>query len=118
MCETVEAIANLDRILEVPGIDAVFVGPNDLATSMGIRGSSYAGQNPEHHAAMMKIVAACAARSIIAGIMCGTPEVAEQWRQAGYRMLAIDSDSSMLTKAAQADARRCRELAVEGAPAS
>jgi 4-hydroxy-2-oxoheptanedioate aldolase len=118
MCETLEGIANLERILEVPGIDAVFVGPNDLATSMGIRGSGYAGQNPEHHAAMEKIVATCAGRGIIAGIMCGTPEVAEHWRQAGYRMLAIDSDASMLTKAAQSDARRCRELAVEGAPAS
>jgi 4-hydroxy-2-oxoheptanedioate aldolase len=102
----------------VPGIDAVFVGPNDLATSMGIRGSGYAGQVPEHRAAMEKIAATCMARGIIAGIMCGTPEVAEQWRRAGYRMLAIDSDASMLTKAAQTDARRCRELAAEGAPAS
>jgi 4-hydroxy-2-oxoheptanedioate aldolase len=118
MCETLEGIANLEQILEVPGIDAVFVGPNDLATSMGIRGSSYAGQNPEHHAAMEKIVATCAAKEIIAGIMCGTPEVAEHWRRAGYRMLAIDSDASMLTKAAHSDARRCHELASEGAPAS
>jgi 4-hydroxy-2-oxoheptanedioate aldolase len=95
MCETVEGMANLERILDVPGIDAVFVGPNDLATSMGIRGSSYAGQVPEHRAAMEKVAATCAARGIIAGIMCGTPEVA-----------------------AQTDARRCRELAAEGAPAS
>src|SRR6202011_1297893 len=116
MCETVEGMANLERILEVPGIDAVFVGPNDLATSMGIRGSSYAGQNPEHRAAMERIVATCAARGIIAGIMCGTPEVAEQWRRAGYRMLAIHSHASMLTKAAQSHAPRCRELAGAGAP--
>ena len=118
MCETVEGMANLEQILEVPGVDAVFVGPNDLATSMGIRGSSYAGQVAEHHAAMERIVAACAARGIIAGIMCGSPEVAEQWRRVGYRMLAIDSDASMLGRAAQTDARRCRELAAEGAAAS
>jgi 4-hydroxy-2-oxoheptanedioate aldolase len=119
MCETVEGMANLDRILtEVPGIDAVFVGPNDLATSMGIRGSSYGGQNPDHRAAMERIAATCTARGIIAGIMCGTPEVAEQWRRAGYRMLAIDSDANLLARAAQSDARRCRELATEGAPAS
>jgi 4-hydroxy-2-oxoheptanedioate aldolase len=118
MCETVEGIANLERILEVPGIDAVFVGPNDLAASMGIRGSSYGGQDPEHRAAMERIVNISMARGVIAGIMCGTPEVAEQWRRAGYRMLAIDSDASMLAKAAQSDARRCRELAAEGAPAS
>jgi 4-hydroxy-2-oxoheptanedioate aldolase len=118
MCETAQAMENLDRILEVPGVDAVFVGPNDLAVSLGIRGSSYAGQDPRHHAAMERIVATCRARGVTAGIMCGSPETAEHWRQAGYRMLAIDSDGSMLTKAAQGDARRCRELAVESAPAS
>ena len=52
---------------------------------------------------------------VVAGIMCGTPETAEHWRRIGFRMMAIDSDGSMLTKAAQADARRCRELAAETA---
>ncbi len=110
MCETVEAMANLDGILQVPGIDAVFVGPNDLAVSMGIRGSAYAGENAEHHRAMERIVAACQARGITAGIMCGTPETAEHWRQAGYRMLAIEADARLLARAAAADAQRCREL--------
>jgi len=118
MCETAQAMDNLEDILAVPGVDAVFVGPNDLAVSLGIRGSSYAGQDPRHHAAMERIVAACQERGVIAGIMCGSPETAEHWRRAGYRMLAIDSDASMLTKAAQADARRSRELAAEAAPAT
>lgn len=111
MCETVAALANLDEILDVPGVDAVFVGPNDLAVSMGIQGSGYAGENPDHHRAMEEIGRACQARGITAGIMCGTPETAEHWRQAGFRMLAIESDARLLSRAAQADARRCRELA-------
>lgn len=111
MCETVEGMANLGEILQVPGIDAVFVGPNDLAVSMGIRGSSYAGENAEHRAAIERILAACRARNIIAGIMCGTPETALQWSRAGFRMLAIESDANLLAKAARNDARRCRELA-------
>ncbi|GAC1655275.1 MAG: aldolase/citrate lyase family protein [Candidatus Dormibacteraceae bacterium] len=110
MCETVEAVGNLGAILDVPGIDAVFVGPNDLAISMGIRGSAYAGENPEHRAAMERIAAACGAHSIIAGIMCGTPETAEQWRRVGFRMLAIESDARLLGRAAQSDASRSREL--------
>ena len=110
MCETVEAMGNLDRILEVPGIDAVFVGPNDLAVSMGIRGSSYAGENPEHRAAMERIGAAAVAHGTTAGIMCGSPEVAQQWRALGFRMLAIDSDARLLAKGAEGDAKRCREL--------
>ena len=117
MCETAEGMDNLDRILvEVPGIDAVFVGPNDLAVSLGIRGSSYAGQDPRHHAAMERIVATCTAHGVVAGIMCGTPDTADHWRRAGYRMLAIDSDGSMLTRAARSDAARCRELAAKADP--
>ena len=116
MCETVEAIGNLDRILEVPGIDAVFVGPNDLAVSMGIRGSSYAGENPEHRAAMERIGAACGARGITAGIMCGSPEVAQQWRGLGFRMLAIESDARLLARGAESDAHRCRELEAATSP--
>jgi 4-hydroxy-2-oxoheptanedioate aldolase len=111
MCETVQAMGNLEQILAVPGIDAVFVGPNDLAVSMEIRGSSYGGENPEHRAAMERIGAACQAKGIVAGIMCGTPEVAERWRRAGFRMLAIESDARLLARSAEADARRCRELA-------
>ena len=118
MCETVEAMANLDHILEVPGIDAVFVGPNDLATSMGISGSGYAGQNPEHRAAIGADRRQLRRGGSSPGSCAARPRVAEVWRRAGYRMLAIDSDASMLTKAAQADARRSRELAAEGAPAS
>ena len=47
MIETVEAVGRADEILAVPGIDAVFVGPNDLAVSAGLD-SSYEGKHPEH----------------------------------------------------------------------
>ncbi|MDQ6691287.1 MAG: aldolase/citrate lyase family protein [Candidatus Dormibacteraeota bacterium] len=117
MCETVEGLANLDGMLEVPGVDAVFVGPNDLAVSMGVKNSGYAGENAEHHRAMETIVRKCTERGVVAGIMCGTPETAEHWRQAGFRMLAIESDARMLARAAQADVRRCRELGAAAAPA-
>ena len=77
---------------------------------MGIRGSSYAGENPEHRAAMERIGATCAAHGVVAGIMCGAPEVAQQWRGLGFRMLAIESDARLLARGAEADAKRCREL--------
>ena len=39
MIETAEALANLDSILSTPGLDAIFIGPNDLAISMGLPNS-------------------------------------------------------------------------------
>ena len=114
MIETRQAIDNLEAILtQVEGIDAVFVGPNDLSVSMGIRGSSYAGENPEHRDAMEQIGAVAERHGIVAGIMCGSPEVAEQWRRKGFKMLAVGNDIPLLTAAAQLSARRSRALAAE-----
>jgi 2-keto-3-deoxy-L-rhamnonate aldolase RhmA len=77
---------------------------------MGIRGSSYAGENPDHRAAMERIGAACASHGVVAGIMCGSPGVAQQWRGLGFRMLAIESDARLLARGAENDAKQCREL--------
>jgi 4-hydroxy-2-oxoheptanedioate aldolase len=114
MIETVEALSNLDAILAVDGIDAIFVGPNDLAVSMGVRGSSYAGEDQRHRDAMERIGSACAERGITAGIMCGSPEVADQWRRKGFKMLAVGNDAALLAGSAAAAAKRGRELAADG----
>ncbi len=110
MVETKEALANLEAILDVPGIDGVFIGPNDLAVSMGVT-SGYKGEHPDHRRAMEAVVASCTKRNIPAGVMCGTPETAEQWRREGFRFLAIESDTRLLAQASEAAAKRAKELA-------
>jgi 2-keto-3-deoxy-L-rhamnonate aldolase RhmA len=42
--------------------------------------------------------------------MCGTPEVAKQWHDAGYQMLALDSDTRLLTTASEQIAARAKKL--------
>lgn len=113
MIETVEAVGSMDEILDVPGIDAVFVGPNDLALSAGLD-SSYEGSHPEHRAMIEGIARAAGARRITAGIMCGTPEVARQWHAVGYRMLALASDTRLLADALNSIAERARSLCKTG----
>jgi 4-hydroxy-2-oxoheptanedioate aldolase len=98
MIETVQAVSRADAILAVPGIDAVFVGPNDLAVSAGLD-SGYEGRHPEHRRMIEAIATAARAHGVVAGIMCGSPEVALQWHKAGYQMLAMDSDTRLLTTA-------------------
>ena len=72
--EDVEAVANLDEILEVDGIDVFFIGPTDLAQSLG-----YPGQNgrPDVQAVIKDVFA----RINAAGKASGTPGAAEQARQ-------------------------------------
>lgn len=113
MIETVQAVNRADEILAVPGIDAVFVGPNDLAVSAGLD-SGYEGRHPDHRRLIEAVVKAARAHGVVAGIMCGSPEVALQWHKAGYQMLALDSDTRLLTTATEQIVAQARELVNRG----
>ncbi|MDQ6876442.1 MAG: aldolase/citrate lyase family protein [Candidatus Dormibacteraeota bacterium] len=110
MIETVQAVERVDEILAVPGIDAVFVGPSDLAISAGVD-SSYDGRDPEHRRLIETILRSCQAHGVTAGIMCGSPEVAIQWHTAGFQMLALGSDSTLLADASRQIIERTKALA-------
>ena len=67
MIETAEAIDNLDEILSVPGVDAIYVGPADLGVSLGL--SPYGNDgNPTFDDALKTIVDACRRHGVVPGI--------------------------------------------------
>ncbi|GIX48602.1 MAG: 2,4-dihydroxyhept-2-ene-1,7-dioic acid aldolase [Candidatus Tectimicrobiota bacterium] len=101
MIETATALAQLDAILSVPGIDAVYVGPSDLSLALG-RAPRLDQSDPEVVAAQQQIVAACQRHGIVAGIHNATVEYAQQMIAAGYRFITVASDSRFLAaKAAE-----------------
>ncbi len=108
MVETTDAIEALDEILEVPGIDAVFIGPSDLAVSMGVD-PSRAFENADHEKLVRQVLSACRRRGIMAGMFCGGAEQAIRWRDAGFNMLALQTDARLLRAAAEALVRSVRE---------
>ena len=114
MVETRRAVENLDEILAVPGIDGVFVGPNDLAVSANLP-PSYDASDPEHRRLIDRIREGCAAHGITAGIQADKPELAARWVAEGFRMLALNAESRLLQMAAEDLVRRTREI-VESAP--
>src|SRR5207247_11197853 len=72
-CEHIQAVEDADAIFSVPGIDAIFVGPNDLAASM----RSSDGKPPSAEAtnqAMKHILETCRKHRVAAGRHCGTAE--------------------------------------------
>ncbi len=93
----------------------MFVGPNDLAVSAGLE-SSYEGRDPRHRQMIEKIASSAKAHQVTAGIMCGTAEVAKQWYDAGYRMLALESDTRLLMNASEQIAQSARKLVGGAAP--
>jgi 4-hydroxy-2-oxoheptanedioate aldolase len=105
--ETVEAIANLDAILGVAGVDAVFVGPSDLALSAGWL-PTLTPDRDEHRQLILGILATAHARGTVAGIYCGGPQMALEWRAAGFDMLAVTSDTIILKTGATGALRALR----------
>jgi 4-hydroxy-2-oxoheptanedioate aldolase len=94
-CEHIQAVESADQIFSVPGIDAIFVGPNDLAASM----RSKDGKPPSAEAtaqAMKHILATCRKHGVAAGVHCTSPEEARHRIEEGWQFIAIGSELKMM----------------------
>lgn len=94
MIETAEAISNLDDILSTPGIDAIYVGPADLAVSLGLEPYGNDG-NPVFDDALASIVEGCRRHGVVPGIHA-TGALAPRRREQGFRMITVTSDGLAL----------------------
>src|SRR5262249_9387559 len=100
-CEHIQAVENADSIFSVPGIDAIFVGPNDLAASM--RGKD--GKPPSAEAtaqAMKHILETCRKHKVAPGLHCGSAEEARLRIEEGWQFIAIGSELRMMLNGANA----------------
>ena len=109
MIETREAMEGMDAILDVPGIDAVYVGPSDLAFSYGLR-PALDREEPEIIALLERLVAAAGRRGIHAGIHCGSASYAARAIGMGFRLVTINSDAQLIQVGARAAMKEMRTL--------
>jgi 4-hydroxy-2-oxoheptanedioate aldolase len=105
MIETVEGAEHVEEIAAVPGVDAVFIGPTDLAVSAGLP-PSLGFEHPEHDRLAQRVLDACNHQGVVAGIYCNSVSVAERRLEQGFRMLAVVTDMTLLNTAAKDAARR------------
>ncbi|MFO7166840.1 MAG: aldolase/citrate lyase family protein [Chloroflexota bacterium] len=102
MIETVQAVEQAEAILSVDGVVGCFIGPNDLALSMGLTRDQLGPGSP-HEAAMMEVLAAARKTGKAAGKHCfSAAEVSMRIGQ-GFQFLALVSDGALLAKAAAAE---------------
>lgn len=98
----VESRAGLDslpEILQLQGVDGVFIGPADLAADMGFPGNAGA---PEVQAAIDQAIAAIVASGKSAGILTFEAKAAARYRAMGVTFLGVGGDVGLLVKAAGA----------------
>lgn len=95
MIETKESYANLDSILDVGGIEAVFLGPGDMSASMG-----YVGQweGPGVAEVNLDILARAGDKNISAGIVARSTSEAIQRRDQGFSMVSLGSDMGLMIR--------------------
>ncbi len=98
MIETRRALKNLDGILDVEGLDAVFVGPSDLGQSLGY-GPGPDREEPEVVEAIDGVLAAARGRGLATGIFAGSPEHASRMIEKGFRFVNVSSDVRLMAGA-------------------
>jgi 4-hydroxy-2-oxoheptanedioate aldolase len=103
--ETVAGLEALDAIAAVPGVDGVFIGPADLAASLGHLGRADA---PEVQSAIDRALARLRSHGRAAGILAADEALARRYLQAGASFVAIGSDVAILARGAEALATRHR----------
>jgi 4-hydroxy-2-oxoheptanedioate aldolase len=110
-CEHIKAVEDADSIFSVPGIDAIFVGPNDLAASM----RSKDGKPPSTDAtaqAMKHILAMCKKHKVAAGLHCTSADEVNQRLADGWQFLALGSELRLMLDGASTVLRSVQGMQV------
>lgn len=105
MIETAEALANIDEILAVPGLDMIYIGPNDLALELGERPSAET-EDSKTAKAIAHILAQATKANIPVGIFCASPELARQRLAEGFIMVTPGNDFALATNAMASAVKR------------
>jgi 4-hydroxy-2-oxoheptanedioate aldolase len=103
MVETATGLANVEAIAATPGVDAILVGPSDLALGLGMAPTD---RGPTHAAAVRRIADVCRANSIAAGIVLGDGTTGRAHLELGFTFVSIATDIGVLTSGVT------RELAI------
>ena len=100
--ETVGGLENVEEIAATPGLDALYVGPADLALALGIPLAG-SGDDPRHVDAVERILRACQASGIGAGMHTRSGETARRYAEKGFSMLNVGTDYELLTGALRSE---------------
>lgn len=97
--ESIQAVENAEAIMATPGVDGCWLGPSDLALSMGIS-PRVMFEREEHARAVDKVLQACRNTGKIPGFAGSSPEQAMQLAQQGFQFLTTTSDIGFLLNGA------------------
>jgi len=96
--EHVDAVEDIESFIKVPGLSAIFVGPYDLSGSIGRLGKV---EDPEVQDMIKKVINACSEVGLTAGIFGMDAEAARQYKDMGFSLIAVGTETSFLSSSIQ-----------------
>ncbi len=95
MIETAEAVDRIEEILDVEGVDMIYLGPNDMAFAL----DGHVGHpRPKSEAALLHVLASATRRGIPVGIFCASGEEARLRVEQGFKLVTPGNDFAHLTR--------------------
>ena len=105
MIETAEGIQKMEEIISTPGVDAVYIGPTDLALALGLA-PVMDNDEPLHVATVNKILAACQRHNVIAAIHTAGSKFTQRYIDQGFRMVMLVADRAAMSHHVKAEIGR------------
>jgi 4-hydroxy-2-oxoheptanedioate aldolase len=100
MIETAKALDNLDAIMSVEGLDAIYIGPSDLSLALGCR-PVFDDVDPPVQQAIDHILERAKAHGLVAGVHNGDPNVALSRIAKGFQFVTVGSDARLMAAGSQ-----------------
>lgn len=96
--ESATAVDNAAEIAATGGVDGVFIGPSDLAATMGLVGQQ---NHPDVKAAVLRTIEAVRAEGKLVGVNAFDPAVADEYRAAGANFVLVGADVVLLARGSE-----------------
>ena len=107
MVEDINTVAHVEELAEAPGIDGFYIGPADLAMSIGVAPMDYQG-NARHAETCQKVLDVAKSHGLIAGVHCASPEEVVQRINQGFMFCPTVSDMGAIGAGANAGLQTVR----------
>jgi 4-hydroxy-2-oxoheptanedioate aldolase len=105
MVETAEAIEKLDEIVSTPGVDAVYIGPTDLALALGLP-PVMDNDEPKHIETVNRILETCKRHKKIGGIHTASSKFTQRYLDQGFQMVMLGADRAAMSSYMKAEIGR------------
>ena len=109
MIEDIKTVTRIEELAEAPGIDGFYIGPADLALSLGVAPRSYL-ENNKHAEACQRVLDVAKAHNLVAGIQCASPEEVVERVNQGFMLCNAINDVRAVTAGANAALEKVLEV--------